>query len=100
MSHATLSAEDLSFAKGCLSLHLQLMVIDANPPRGVQVDLAEDGRTVLLLAEDGQGHFVGSSFTLDGVTTEEAFHNRAQHIRGMLEPSVDDRGGVSSKFQQ
>jgi hypothetical protein len=61
-----------SFAGACLKLNLLL----GRAPHDVECALCEDGLTVMLMAPDDQGHFVGASFMLDEVADEETFDHR------------------------
>jgi hypothetical protein len=54
--------------------HLRLLLaVDSRRLRNVEAVLAEDGKTVLLLAPDGKGHWATAGFELDMPTTEDAF---------------------------
>jgi hypothetical protein len=89
MTDATLSAEDASFARALARLYLQLLDLNAWPPRDVECSLCEDGKTVTLLAADGSGHFVVSGFQLDDATDEDAFFPQSQRYVEWIENGVE-----------
>lgn len=74
--------QDTSFARACLHLNLQVLERGGLYPPKVQADLCEDHRTVTLLAPDGRGHWVGASYKLDELTSEEDFHAYRRHVFG------------------
>jgi len=82
-----LSDGDISFARAALSLRLQVLAVGGGPYplQEVSVDLAEDGRTVIMMADDGAGSWAMSSFVLESKTTERKFHRRAQIYRRMFD---------------
>lgn len=69
-------SSDISFARAWLALNLHVLECGGPyPPRDVEVTLCEDNKTVTLLAPDGRGDWVGSTYELDAPTSEEDFED-------------------------
>ncbi|WP_377830066.1 hypothetical protein ACFKHW_12950 [Bradyrhizobium lupini] len=74
--------QDFAFAGAFMRLNLRVLDRRGPYPPAVEATLCEDGRTVMLEAPDGQGHWATASYELDEVTSEEAFDEYRRSVFG------------------
>ncbi|WP_338688341.1 hypothetical protein V5279_24500 [Bradyrhizobium sp. 26S5] len=77
-----MKVQDMAFASAFM--RLSLAVLDRGGPYlpTVEATLCEDGRTVMLDAPDGQGHWVTASYELDQLTSQADFDAYRREVFG------------------
>ena len=74
MNHDVIDEELIGYARAVLWLNLQVLSRGGTVPIcEVEAVVAEDGRTVLMMADDGHGGCVTASFMLREAVAEDDF---------------------------